>query len=102
MTDLAYTIRAPRRLWREAFTPQQATCVELVAQGMSNREIAAVMYVTEQTVKFHLSDAYKSVSVTSRMRAARWWWENVEMEMLWDEMAADQKWRQDYRGRRAA
>lgn len=77
--------------WQGILTRSEAEVVELVAQGLTNRQVAAVRVVEEQTVKFHLSNAYLSLGIRSRsssagpsahdprVLAARWWWETVEM-----------------------
>jgi DNA-binding NarL/FixJ family response regulator len=42
-----------------------------VAGGASNKAIAAVLFVTEETVKFHLANVYRKLGVKSRTEAAR-------------------------------
>ena len=44
----------------------------LVAEGHSNAQLAAMLWVTEQTVKFHLSNVYRKIDVANRTEAARW------------------------------
>jgi two-component system response regulator DegU len=41
-----------------------------LARGLSNRAIARELYVTEQTVKFHLTNAYRKLGVPNRTAAA--------------------------------
>ncbi|HEY5295717.1 MAG TPA: response regulator transcription factor [Gaiellaceae bacterium] len=43
-----------------------------VARGMSNKDVAAALWVTVQTVKFHLSGIYRKLAVSNRTEAARW------------------------------
>jgi DNA-binding NarL/FixJ family response regulator len=45
--------------------------LRLVAEGLSNQEIAAKVYVTGQTVKFHLSNIYRKLGVSNRTEASR-------------------------------
>jgi DNA-binding NarL/FixJ family response regulator len=47
--------------------------LELVAEGRTNREVAHRFWVTETTVKFHLSRIYRKIGVTNRTAAAMWW-----------------------------
>lgn len=47
--------------------------LELVAEGRTNREIARRFWVTETTVKFHLTRIYRKLGVTNRTAAAVWW-----------------------------
>ena len=42
------------------------------AQGHSNKVIAQQMCVTEQTVKFHLTNIYRKLNLPNRTAAARW------------------------------
>ncbi len=44
----------------------------LVAEGHSNSQLAAMLWVTEQTVKFHLSNIYRKLGVANRTEASRW------------------------------
>ncbi len=47
-------------------TPTEQRVVELVAQSLSNKEVAAALYVTVRTVEAHLSKAYAKLGVRSR------------------------------------
>ncbi|HTG81353.1 MAG TPA: LuxR C-terminal-related transcriptional regulator, partial [Geobacteraceae bacterium] len=40
--------------------------VLLVSQGLRNRDIAARLYISEQTVKTHISSIFKKAKVTRR------------------------------------
>jgi DNA-binding NarL/FixJ family response regulator len=53
-------------------TEREAEILRLVARGMSNQDIARELWVTEPTVKFHLTRLYRKLGVTSRTAAARW------------------------------
>jgi len=44
---------------------------ELAAEGRSNKEIAHTLFVTVNTVEFHLSHAYTKLGVRSRAQLAR-------------------------------
>lgn len=47
-------------------TLKESSITNAVARGMSNREIASALAVTEKTVKFHLTNIYKKMNVASR------------------------------------
>jgi DNA-binding NarL/FixJ family response regulator len=55
-----------------ALTRREREILALVAEGHSNRELARRLWVTEQTVKFHLSNIYRKLDVANRTEASRW------------------------------
>ena len=59
-----------RQVMRVAFTRRERQVLALVRRGFSNREIADAMYLSESTVKSHLSSAFRKLGVTSRTEAA--------------------------------
>ena len=53
-------------------TRREVEILGLVAQGYSNAVMARMLWVTEQTVKFHLSNIYRKLDVANRTEASRW------------------------------
>ena len=53
-------------------TRREREVLQLVAEGHSNAKLAQMLWVTEQTVKFHLSNVYRKLDVSNRTEAARW------------------------------
>jgi DNA-binding NarL/FixJ family response regulator len=53
-------------------TRREIEILRLVADGHSNMQLAQMLWVTEQTVKFHLSNIYRKLGVTNRTEASRW------------------------------
>jgi DNA-binding NarL/FixJ family response regulator len=53
-------------------TKRELEILQLVAEGHSNGELARMLWVTEQTVKFHLSNIYRKLDVANRTEASRW------------------------------
>jgi DNA-binding NarL/FixJ family response regulator len=53
-------------------TRREADILRLVAEGHSNAEVAQMLWIAEQTVKFHLSNVYRKLNVSNRTEAARW------------------------------
>lgn len=51
---------------------REVEILKLVATGLSNLEIGKELWVTEPTVKFHLTRIYRKLGVSSRTAAARW------------------------------
>jgi DNA-binding NarL/FixJ family response regulator len=57
---------------RSKLTERELEIVRLVGEGHSNRELARMLWVTEQTVKFHLTNVYRKLGVSNRTEASRW------------------------------
>ncbi len=55
-----------------ALTKRELEILRLVAEGHSNLQLARMLWVTEQTVKFHLSNIYRKLEVANRTEASRW------------------------------
>jgi DNA-binding NarL/FixJ family response regulator len=53
-------------------TRRELEILELLAGGRSNAQLARALWVTEQTVKFHLSNVYKKLGVANRWEASQW------------------------------
>jgi len=53
-------------------TRRELEIVTLVSEGHSNAELGRMLWVTEQTVKFHLSNIYRKLGVSNRTEASRW------------------------------
>jgi DNA-binding NarL/FixJ family response regulator len=53
-------------------TRREVEILTLVAEGISNAQLAKMLWITEQTVKFHLSNIYRKLEVSNRTEASRW------------------------------
>src|SRR5699024_4949631 len=56
-----------------AFTRREEDGLALVAEGMTNQQIASRLFVEVTTVKSHLSHALLKLGLDSRVQAALWW-----------------------------
>ena len=56
---------------RDMLTPRELEVVGLMAQGMSNKEIAVKIGRTGETVKIHLKSVFAKLKVTTRTEAVR-------------------------------
>ena len=54
-----------------ALSEREAAVLDAVARGLSNREIGRQLWISEQTVKFHLRNVYRKLGISSRTEAAR-------------------------------
>lgn len=58
---------------RRRLTEREREVMEVIAQGLTNREIARRLYLTEKTVKNYVNTVFAKLGVTSRGEAiARW------------------------------
>jgi DNA-binding NarL/FixJ family response regulator len=53
-------------------TAREAEVIELVRQGLANKQIARRLGISERTVKAHLTSAFGAIGVVDRTQAALW------------------------------
>ena len=53
-------------------TRREIEVLRLVAEGLSNKEIAHRLKVTERTAEFHVGNILRKLGVASRVEAAMW------------------------------
>ena len=73
---VAPTRRAPsadgtNAIVAEALTPRETEVLELVAEGLPNKAIAARLGISDQTVKFHVASICGKLGATNRTDAVR-------------------------------
>jgi DNA-binding NarL/FixJ family response regulator len=57
---------------RSSLTERELQILQLVASGATNGEIARRLWITQQTVKFHVSNIYRKLDVTNRTEACHY------------------------------
>lgn len=62
--------RLADRVSSPALTSREISVLQLVARGMSNKEIGATLFLTEDTIKTHLRHAFAKLGVSDRTEAA--------------------------------
>lgn len=59
-------------LIQRGLSNREAEVADMVSRGYSNREIGALMMITDKGVKFHLTNIYKKMNVKSRAQLIVW------------------------------
>jgi len=76
----------------EPLSDRELEIIELVAEGMSNRQIARELYISPNTVKVHLRNIFGKMQVSSRteatMVALRMGWVQLEQEDMAEQVEA--------------
>lgn len=55
----------------DRLTPSERRVAAMVAEGRSNKEVAALLFLSPKTVEFHLSRAFRKLGVNNRTALAR-------------------------------
>ena len=56
----------------DALSVREVEVLQRLAVGLSNREIAKALWLSDQTIKFHLRNIYRKLGVSNRTEAARY------------------------------
>ena len=64
-----YTSIGPAKMGMPAFSDREKEIADLIEKGMSNRQIAASLYLSEGTVKNYISEIYAKIGVKDRGKA---------------------------------
>lgn len=54
----------------EALTKREYEVLTLIAEGLNNKEIAGRLFISEKTVKNHVSSIFRKIEVSDRIQAA--------------------------------
>jgi DNA-binding NarL/FixJ family response regulator len=75
LAALASAQRADERAKNVKLTPREIEILALVAEGLTNKEIATQLHVEEQTVKNHIHNILERLSLRRRHQAVQYAWE---------------------------
>lgn len=68
------------RTLADAFSGRQREVLTLLARGQSNAQVAAALFVSENTVRNHLTGIYTRIGVTTAREAIAWAWKSGFVE----------------------
>jgi DNA-binding CsgD family transcriptional regulator len=57
--------------WSALMTPQELQVARTVAEGVTNKEAAAALFLSPKTVEFHLGSVYRKLGIRSRTQLTR-------------------------------
>ena len=57
---------------REGITDRESEILALITRGKSNAEVAALTYLSPNTVRSHIRSVYRKINATSRTQAVLW------------------------------
>jgi DNA-binding NarL/FixJ family response regulator len=75
LATLASARRASERARNVRLTPRELEILRLVAEGLTNKEIAARLHVEQQTIKNHMHNILERLSLSRRQQAVQYAWE---------------------------
>ena len=70
LARLVSRARGATEVLKAGLTRREEEIVRLVVQGYSNKRISSELYITEKTVKAHMTSTFKKLSVHSRLELA--------------------------------
>jgi DNA-binding NarL/FixJ family response regulator len=70
------TAPAERASWPDGLTAREVDVLRLIAEGLSNQEIASRLSVSEATVKSHVNNMFSKAGLRDRAQAVRYAFDN--------------------------
>ena len=64
--------RAGQTIPRGGLSRREYEVAEHVARGLTNREVAAILHISEKTIEMHVSNALRKLRIRSRSQLAAW------------------------------
>jgi len=65
--------RRPSRRSLDDFTAREVEILELVASGLTNRQIGARLHISENTVEYHLHRLFDRLGISTRAALVHLW-----------------------------
>lgn len=71
----------PKAHVANALTEREGQVVELICKGLKNKEIAERLYISETTVRHHLTSVFNKLEITSRLELVVYAFKNKLVQM---------------------
>jgi len=65
---------------RDLLSPREREVLALVAEGLTNSQIAERLFISRETVKFHLRNIFQKLGVSTRTEAAAYYYRHLASE----------------------
>lgn len=65
-----HLIKGTQENFNPKLTPEQQTVLDLLCKGLTNKQIGDQLFVTEKTIKFHITSLNKKFKTTNRTQLA--------------------------------
>ncbi|MDJ0516966.1 MAG: response regulator transcription factor [Trichodesmium sp. MO_231.B1] len=69
ISQISIPVNNPPQNWQD-LTPREQEILQLIASGANNREIAQTLYISEKTVKNHITNILRRLNLRDRTQAA--------------------------------
>ena len=56
----------------ESLSPREKEVLDLVSEGLTNKEVAQKLYVSENTVKYHMKNILDKLHLRNRSQVIAW------------------------------
>ncbi|MET8853465.1 response regulator transcription factor [Amycolatopsis sp. NPDC004625] len=90
------TATVPRRAGAtKSLSEREIEVVRALAQGRTNQEIAAELFISLSTVKSHLTGIQHKLGLRNRVEIVTWAWENQVVATPWPNSEAESSPRQE-------
>lgn len=72
---------SPKAQMADALTDRERQVVDLICKGLKNKEIAQRLYISETTVRHHLTSVFNKLEITSRLELVVYAFKNNLVQM---------------------
>jgi DNA-binding NarL/FixJ family response regulator len=75
LTAIGEAVRPQVAQWSRRLTPRELQVALTIAEGATNKEAAAMLFLSPKTIEFHLGNVYRELGVGCRSQLTRLIWD---------------------------